>query len=103
AAALGRIDLGFPVGTIKGKQLVPAPELAFHFARHPQLPTYAVDRTTALRLLKKEAPPLPDLPRGWQLITHRELGLLWVKGLGNRYNNYYPSPWRIRMALPKGS
>ncbi len=99
-AALGRIDLGFPVGEVKGKQIVPAAELALHTARRKDLPVYSVDQETALRLLKKETPPLPGLERGWHLITHNGNGLLWVKGLGNRYNNYYPAGWRIRMDLP---
>lgn len=98
-AALGRLDMGFPVGTIKGKQIIPAAELALHTARKKALPTYEVDLQTALQLLKKETPPLVDLERGWQLITYQGNGLLWVKGLGNRYNNYYPAGWRIRMAL----
>lgn len=98
-AALGRLDMGFPVGTIKGKQIIPAAELAFHTARQADIPSFVVDRMTALRLLKKETPPIPDLPKGWQLISYQGNGLLWVKGLGNRYNNYYPSAWRIRMNL----
>lgn len=100
AAALGRIDLGFPVGHIKGKQLVPAPELAFHSALHPAVARVEVDKHTALRLLKCETPPIEFPSKGRFLITYQGLGLLWVNALGNRYNNNYPSAWRIRMHLP---
>ncbi|MEL6142314.1 MAG: RNA methyltransferase, partial [Bacteroidota bacterium] len=103
AQVLGRIDLGFPIGQVKGKQLVPAPELAFYTELSPSVPRFEVDHETALRLLKKDTPPLPDLAPGRHLITYKELGLLWVKGLGNRYNNNYPAAWRIRMNINLGN
>lgn len=97
AAHLPRIDLGFPIGQIKGKQLIPHPALAFQPALAPTIPRLEVDRDTALQLLRKATPALPNASRGWQLITYENLGLLWIKGLGNRYNNYYPKEWRIRL------
>lgn len=100
ANKLGRIDMGFPVGQLKGQQLIPAPELAFHQALSTEVPTYAVDRETALQLLQKRTPPMPELGRGVHLVSYRDQGLLWVKGIGTRYNNYYPASWRIRMAIP---
>ncbi len=99
AAALGQIDLGFPLGTLKGKQLIPAPELAFHTARAEDIPTLDVDKTTALQLLKCELPALPQLDKGRYLVTYEGLGLLWINAIGHRYNNNYPSAWRIRMKL----
>lgn len=99
ATALGRIDLGIPLGEFKGKALVPSAELALHTILSPQLPRLEVDRRTAQLLLKRETPTLPENVRGRYLITHEGLGLLWIKGLGNRYNNNYPTAWRIRMAL----
>lgn len=99
AAALGQIDLGFPVGTLKGKQLVPAPELAFHLALAEEIPSFSVDKSTALQLLKCELPPLPQLEKGRYLVTYEGLGLLWINAIGHRYNNNYPSAWRIRMQL----
>ncbi|NJO87466.1 MAG: hypothetical protein HC821_05775 [Lewinella sp.] len=97
--ALGRLELGFRVGEVKGKDFVPAPELALHTALSAEIPRLEVDLLTAQQLLKREAPPLAALGRGWHLITYGGRGLLWVKGLGHRYNNYYPAAWRIRMEL----
>lgn len=96
ATALGRVDLGFPVGVPKGKNFVPAPELAFRPAANPP-GVIDVDRETALSLLRKETPNLASPTRGWQLVRYAGLGLAWIKHLGNRYNNYYPKEWRIRM------
>ncbi|MEM8584523.1 MAG: hypothetical protein AAGF87_09655 [Bacteroidota bacterium] len=96
ARLLPRIDLGFPIGQIKGHTLVPAPELAFHTALSKQVPSLEVDRQTAVDLMRKQTPELIGLRSGFQLITYQGLGLLWVKGIGNRYNNYWPTEWRIR-------
>ena len=90
--------MGLEVGTIKGKDFVPAPSLALSTMVHPQLPRLALDLPQALAYLRKETMEgLGSIPRGWQLVTYEGLGLGWLKGLGNRYNNYYPKDWRIRM------
>jgi 16S rRNA C967 or C1407 C5-methylase (RsmB/RsmF family) len=95
---LKRLVVTHPLGTPKGKQLVPAPEWALHTRCRQDLARQEVDRATALELLRKQTPPLPPgTPRGWVLITYQGLGLLWIKHLGNRYNNYLPPAWRIRM------
>jgi NOL1/NOP2/fmu family ribosome biogenesis protein len=53
--------------------------------------------TDALRYLRREAIILPiDAPRGFTLVTYRNTPLGFVKNLGNRANNLYPSEWRIR-------
>jgi 16S rRNA C967 or C1407 C5-methylase (RsmB/RsmF family)/NOL1/NOP2/fmu family ribosome biogenesis protein len=96
AAALGRVDIGRPIGTPKGKNFVPAPELALHASvRAPDV--LDVDRDTALAILRKDTPSLAATGRGWHLVRYEGQGLAWVKLLGNRYNNYYPQGWRIRM------
>lgn len=96
AAALGRVDLGFPLGVPKGKSFVPAPELAFRPTILPPA-TLEANKETALALLRKETPLLTAAKPGWYLVHYAGLGLAWVKHLGNRYNNYYPKEWRIRM------
>lgn len=97
--ALGRVDMGVPIGQLKGSDIVPAPELALHSLAAPPVPALAVDRETALQLLRKETPDLGAALRGWQWVQYQGLGLLWVKGVGHRYNNYYPAGWRIRMSI----
>jgi 16S rRNA C967 or C1407 C5-methylase (RsmB/RsmF family)/NOL1/NOP2/fmu family ribosome biogenesis protein len=53
----------------------------------------------ALNYLKKESVQLPThhIPRGFALITHKQIPLGWVNVLDNRINNLYPKEWRIRM------
>ncbi len=96
---LRRWQAAFEIGQIKGKQLVPSPDLALHSALHPHVPSLELDRDLALRFLRKDDFPLPIREKGWFLIRYRELGLGWIKALGNRFNNYYPQAWRIRMEV----
>ena len=51
----------------------------------------------ALRYLRGEALVLPDdTPRGIVTVTYKGFVLGPVKNIGNRANNLYPKPWRIK-------
>lgn len=97
AQYLNRIEVGTIIGEPKGRQLIPSAEWALQLDCRTDLPHLEVDRETALAFLRKATPQLPGLPKGWVLLRHQGLNLGWVKGLGSRYNNYYPKQWRIRM------
>ncbi|HAP01108.1 MAG TPA: hypothetical protein DCQ93_04195, partial [Bacteroidetes bacterium] len=34
--------------------------------------------------------------KGWLLAQYENHPLGWLKSLGNRMNNYFPTEWRIR-------
>ena len=98
AARLYTLLTGVELASLKGRDLLPSHALALS-----SLPVvcknYAsceVDTPLALQYLRREAVVLPDAPRGYVRITHRGLGLGWVKNLGSRANNLYPPEWRIR-------
>ena len=56
-----------------------------------------VPYSEALRYLRGEALVLPpDTPRSIVTITYRSIPLGPVKNIGNRANNLYPKPWRIK-------
>jgi 16S rRNA (cytosine1407-C5)-methyltransferase len=50
----------------------------------------------AIAYLRREAISIPDSPKGFILLTYRDLPLGFVKNIGNRANNLYPNEWRIR-------
>jgi 16S rRNA C967 or C1407 C5-methylase (RsmB/RsmF family) len=51
----------------------------------------------ALKYLRGEALVLPaDAPRGIVTVTYKGIALGPVKNIGNRANNLYPKPWRIK-------
>ena len=56
-----------------------------------------VDFATALKYLRGEALVLPsDTPRGIVTVTYQGQPLGPAKNIGNRANNLYPKPWRIK-------
>ena len=60
-------------------------------------PKVDVDYATALKYLRGEALVLPaDTPRGIVTITYQGQPLGPAKNIGNRANNLYPKPWRIK-------
>ena len=82
------------------KQPVPAiaPGLKVLEAEFPKGETSVdVDYTEALKYLRGEAMALPpDTPKGIVTITYKGQPLGPVKNIGNRANNLYPKPWRIK-------
>lgn len=100
-AALAReldvIYAGTEVATVKGKDLIPAHSLPMSRAlKRGYFPEVEVDYFTAISYLRREAIILPDAtPRGFALLTYHNHPLGFVKNLGNRANNLYPSGWQI--------
>ena len=94
---LNVLHFGVPLAEPKGKDLIPQAGLALSKALNvPNFSTTEVDFSTALSFLRCEAINLPDAPRGFLLLTYQNLPIGWVKNIGNRCNNLYPQPWRIR-------
>lgn len=92
------VSAGILVGEIKGKDLIPAQSLALSTALDAEaFNTCEVTRELAIAYLKKEALVLDaDLPKGYLLLTYKQIPIGFVKHLGNRANNLYPQEWRIR-------
>ncbi len=96
-STLDVIHAGILVGTIKGKDLIPAQSLALSLSlSHSAFPRCEIDFLTAIAYLRHEAITLPDdTPKGYILLTYKNSPLGFVKNLGNRANNLYPQEWRI--------
>ncbi|MDE6333800.1 MAG: rRNA cytosine-C5-methyltransferase [Muribaculaceae bacterium] len=98
AQALHTTECGITAGVVKGRDIIPAQQLAM--ARNLRRGAFAVcditDTDIALNYLRHEAITLPhDAPRGHVLLTYGGLPLGFVKNIGNRANNLYPAQWRI--------
>ena len=60
-------------------------------------PMVDVSEEQAIAYLRTEALQLPaDTPKGYVIITYQGHPLGFVKNIGNRANNLYPTEWRIR-------
>ena len=91
---------GILLGEQKGRDFIPATCVALskHLDRESVM-VVELDYKTAIAFLSKEAIVLPETERGFLLMTYKNQPLGWVKNVGNRCNNLYPSEWRIRMKI----
>lgn len=95
------IHEGVLIGNVKGRDLIPSQSLALSpCLRKDAFPTVEIDGRTAISYLSGDAITLPDgTPRGFVLLTNRQRPLGFVKNIGNRSNNLYPAPWRIKSKI----
>ena len=94
------IDSGLLVAEIKGKDYIPSAQLALS----KSLDTGSVERAeldynTAISYLKRESIELYGSAIGFVLVQYMQQSLGWVKNIGTRSNDLYPTNWRIRMNL----
>lgn len=93
---LNPIYYGVELGELKGKDFIPAQALAnFHKKLH-HFPEVEISKEEALEFLRGNDPNLALNQKGIYLINYRNSSLGWLKFIGNRSNNYYPKPWRIK-------
>ena len=92
------LQSGIEMGTIKGRDIIPAHALALSTVRKDEaFPMVEVDLETALNYLRHEAITLGNgAPTGYVIVTYNGHALGFVKNMGNRSNNLYPQEWRIR-------
>ncbi len=92
------IHHGITLATMKGKAIIPAHSLAMSTAlNRSAFPTAELSEEEAIAYLRTESITLPpNVPQGFVLLTFHDQPLGFVKNLGTRANNLYPSEWRIR-------
>ena len=87
---------------MKGRDFIPNPDWALSLDfRRGTYPELELDRRTALEFLHRDALSLPDAPLGYLTLCYDGLPLGFVKNLGKRCNNLYPSSRRILMDIPR--
>lgn len=90
---------GIPAGEMKGKNFIPDSRLVLaDFYSRDALKSIEVDEAGALSYLRRESFALdPNISKGYVVINYKGHPLGLMKNLGNRANNLFPSPWRIRI------
>lgn len=88
---------GSSIAELKGKA-IPTHELAMSTLLNKEFfPTAELNKEDALKFLRKEDFKLDLKQKGFTSVTYQGYPLGWINFLGNRFNNYYPVNWRIRM------
>ena len=85
---------GIEIGTIKGKDVIPAHELAVSVLDKSAFNLIELNKEGSLQYLRRKDIQLASTI-GWSLVAFQGAYLGWIKGLQNRINNYYPADWRI--------
>lgn len=93
---------GIPVAERKGDRWRPHPALALNsLLRADSFPAIDLDRHQALAFLRGETQgPYPSnaaASSGVLLVRYAGCPLGWMHAAGDRWNNGWPKPWRIRM------
>jgi len=92
--------MGTCLGNDLGKGWIPAIDLALDFSMQEHYPRMEVEKELALNYLRGETFSLPlTSASGYLIMTYQGIPLGFIKVIGNRFNNLYPKPWRIRMRL----
>lgn len=97
SSKLRLISAGINIGEFKGEKFIPHHSLAMSTALNKNsFICHDINLETAITYLRNETFLLTDLPKGYILLTYKNVPLGFVKNIGNRINNLYPSEWRIR-------
>lgn len=88
---------GTPLASCIKNSFNPESELSFSTVlKSEAFSKSELSHAEALQFLAKENPELNNVPKSWQVMTFKDVPLGFIKGLGSRYNNYYPKEWRLR-------
>lgn len=86
---------GVYLGTTKGKDFLPAHDLALSIHLQNDLPSIELTYNEAIAFLRCETPRIQSDLRGWCLATYQGQRLGWMKMMEGRFNNYMPKELRI--------
>ncbi len=93
------IKKGVKIAEQTPKGWIPYHELALLPFVSSNIKSIELSEREALQYLRGETFPVEAQESGFYKVTYNQMGLGFVKHLGNRFNNLYPKEWRIRMQL----
>lgn len=100
--SMNTIKSGTKIFTRKKNDYIPSHDLALSvYFRKGIFPTSELDLPDALAYLSKKDLNFSVPYKGWNIVAYHDISLGFIKNLGIRINNYYPSHWRIRMNYEK--
>jgi NOL1/NOP2/fmu family ribosome biogenesis protein len=92
-------SVGLTLGTPKGKDFIPAHELALSTELNPWIKRIELSREDALIYMKCDAIKVDSDYKGWAVVTFENQSLGWIKLVPGRVNNYFPKELRIKMEI----
>lgn len=86
---------GLKLGELMKGKLVPDHQLALSVHINKNTPAIEVNKTDALKFLRKDTFEVPNVPQNIYAVNYNQVPLGWIKIMPNRMNNYLPVNWRI--------
>lgn len=93
------IHSGIKCGNLNKSVFIPDHSLAMSMIVSDDIPKVELNKSESLSYLNKTLLHINSSNIGWCIVNFEGTALGWIKNLGNRINNYYPSEWRIRMDI----
>jgi 16S rRNA C967 or C1407 C5-methylase (RsmB/RsmF family)/NOL1/NOP2/fmu family ribosome biogenesis protein len=97
SGCLNIVSAGLPLGEMKGIDFIPSAALSLSTELHKQAyPMVELSYEQAITYLQRKTITLPaNEPKGYLIVTFKNIPLGFVKNIGSRANNLYPKEWRI--------
>ncbi|MBP9193437.1 MAG: hypothetical protein KBF57_02045 [Saprospiraceae bacterium] len=90
---------GIKLGKLNKTVFTPEHSAALTHLAILKAPKIELSKEDALRYLNKTLASVNHPQKTWMIVTYQNLGLGWIKNLGNRINNYLPGHLRIQMDI----
>ncbi|HMS98658.1 MAG TPA: hypothetical protein PKA12_07920 [Saprospiraceae bacterium] len=92
-------NAGIKLGKLNKTVFTPDHSVALTHLPILKSPKIELSKDDALRYLNKTLSQVNHPHNVWLVVTYQNLGLGWIKNLGNRINNYLPAHLRIHMDI----
>jgi NOL1/NOP2/fmu family ribosome biogenesis protein len=94
------LQAGVPLAKRKGKAFQPDHRWVLSMAQRTGVfSKVELSYKQAIQYLRGESLVLNDAPLGYLLVCFQGAQLGFVKNVGNRANNLYPTEWRVKKSL----
>lgn len=92
------VKTGTIISVVKRNDYLPSHELALSVRLKPgAFPLTEISLDKAISYLRRDNISITNIPKGWTLVTYKDINLGFINNIGSRVNNYYPVEWRIRL------
>jgi 16S rRNA C967 or C1407 C5-methylase (RsmB/RsmF family)/NOL1/NOP2/fmu family ribosome biogenesis protein len=90
---------GVTLGQWINQKLIPDTQLAWLHGHSTAIQKIELHWEQAIRYLKKEPFQLDIAGKGFMLVTYKGASLGWINMIQHRFNNYYPTAYRILKSM----
>jgi len=92
------VKTGTKLFTVKQTNYLPSHDLALSGRlKRDVFPQLKVDLPEAIAFMRRDIFQIGEAKKGWNLLIYEGVSLGFINNIGNRFNNYFPVEWRIKL------